>query len=349
MNRSMKSKILFLTLPLLLAAGSAARANDFSDRDALTDTLSAADQAAIADAEQALDDANAALAAAQQDLTDAQAALTAAEEAETAANAALPAAEQAKTDADAALATAQANLDTGLAASPPLSDEEIAALQTAVADATTAADAAAADLAAAQADVDAAAAAKTTAQAEIDQANAAIPTAQAAVDQATTDLAAAQAQTEATVEFVANLSDEQVIALNRALNNTRHNGLQPDWDLAVLQRIIDEDLSNGEIQQLVHGFELAARFEQHATRFEAKAEATGNDAFLDKADRMRERGQTLQDKFETRIGAQAAREAAADAAADEVQQVAKNEAKKAAREAAREAAQEHGKKHGQSD
>src|SRR4030095_5040182 len=107
--------------------------------------------------------------------------------------------------------------------------------------------------AAAQADVDAAAAAKTTAQAEIDQANAAIPTAQAAVDQATTDLAAAQAQTEATVEFVANLSDEQVIALNRALNNTRHNGLQPDWDLAVLQRIIDEDLSNGEIQQLVHG------------------------------------------------------------------------------------------------
>src|SRR5262249_4889696 len=151
----------------------------------------------------------------------------------------------------------------------------------------------------------------------------------------------------------------QVIALNRALNNVRHNGLHPDFDLAILQRVIDEDLGNGEIQQLVHALELSARFEANAARFAAK----GDDA---KAAQMHARGEALQDTSLTRIGAhddadnaddesaeaateaarESARDAAHDAATDEVKHVARNEAKKAAAEVAREAAQENAKKLG---
>ena len=321
---------------LLLGMAPAVHANDFSDRDSLVALLGAENAALIADAEEALATAQADLAAAQQDLTDAQTALTAAEAAKTAADTALPAAEQAKTDADTALATAQAALAAGIAAALP--QDQIDALQADVTAKTAARDAAAADLATAQANADAAAAAVVAAQSEIDAANAAITTQQAKVDEATTNLAALQAESEATKQFVANLSDSQVVALNRSLNDAVHSGLQLHFDLALLQRIIDENLDNRGIHAMTHALELDARFEQHAARFEAKAEATGNDKFLDQAERMRDRGDALREKFIAKIDRfDVASEAAGGVAAD----AAKDAKHAAAKEAAHDSAHDH--------
>src|SRR5262245_27140448 len=146
MMRTM-SKILVPTVALLLlAVGPSAGANDFSDRGALTDQLGAGDQAAVADAEQALPHANASLPPAQQRRADAQTPLASARQAQTAADTALTAAQHAKTDADAALASAQQALAAGQATMPPLTADQIAALQAAVTNATTARDTAAANL-----------------------------------------------------------------------------------------------------------------------------------------------------------------------------------------------------------
>ena len=170
------------------------------------------------------------------------------------------------------------------------------------------------DVAAAQAKVDAA-------QADVDAAQAKVDAAQTNVDTGSTAL-------------VDQMSDDQVFALNRSLNNAAHNGLGPlAFDPALLQRIIDEDLGNREIQQLTQGVELRARFEANAARFDAKGDS-------DKADAMRERGEALEGKFLARLD-----DPAADAAADAARE-ASREAKHAAKEAARDAARDargHGK------
>jgi hypothetical protein len=164
-----------------------------------------------------------------------------------------------------------------------------------------------------------------------------VAAAQAKVDAAQADVAAAQSQIDGAAPIVAQLTDQQVFALNRALNNAAHNGLAPiQIDPALLQRIADEDLGNREIQQLTQGLELRERFDQHAARFEAKAVASGKPAFHDRADRMRERGAALEEKFLARVddsapGSQTASNDAAAKVRDE------------AGEAAREAAREHGK------
>jgi len=139
-----------------------------------------------------------------------------------------------------------------------------------------------------------------------------------------------------------------VIELNRSLNNAVHSGLTLDFDLDLLQRIIDEDLGHRDIQTMITALELEARFAQHAARFEAKAEATGNDRFADHAARMEDRGAALREKFLDRIdAADASHEAVNEAAGDAVQEVAANEAKQAAHAAAREAS--HEKARGKAD
>jgi hypothetical protein len=190
----------------------------------------------------------------------------------------------------------------------------------------------------------------TTAEAELAdaQANAGdVAAAQAKVDAAQADVDAAQAKVDTAqtqvggaTGLVDQMSDKQVFALNRALNNAAHNGLGPlAFDPALLQRIIDEDLGNREIQALTHAVELHARFDQHADRFDAKADASGDTKFNDKADAMRDRGETLEGKFLARLddpSADAAAEAASDAAREAARE-AKHAAKDAVREAARDA------------
>lgn len=202
--------------------------------------------------------------------------------------------EVALADAEQALADAQADLATA--------EAELAE-----------AEANGGDVAAAQAKVDAA-------QADVDAANAGVTAASANIGGATA--------------LVDQMSDDQVTALNRSLNNAVHNGLAPlVFDTALLQRIIDEGFGKQEIQALTQGLELHARFDQHADRFDAKGDA-------EKADAMRERGAALQSKFFARLD-----DATADAARDAAREAAR-EAKRAAKEAVREAAREargHGK------
>jgi hypothetical protein len=223
-----------------------------------------------------------------------------------------------------ALAT---QLDAGFDITLANAEESLASAQTKL-------DAAEAELADAQANGGDVAAA----QAKVDAAQADVDAAQAKVD-------AAQTQVGGATAIVDQMSDDQVFALNRALNNAAHNGLGPlAFDPALLQRIIDEDLGNREIQQLTQGVELRARFEANAARFDAKADATGDTRFNDKADAMRERGEALEGKFLARLDDPAA-EAAAEAARDASREAAR-EAKLAAKEAVREAARDargHGK------
>ena len=218
-----------------------------------------------------------------------------------------------------------AELDSGFEITLANTEESLASAQTKL-------DAAEAELADAQANGGDVAAA----QAKVDAAQADVDAAQAKVD-------AAQAQVGGATAIVDQMSDDQVFALNRALNNAAHNGLGPlAFDPALLQRIIDEDLGNREIQQLTQGVELRARFEANAARFDAKADASGDSRFNDKADAMRERGAALEGKFLARLddpsvdAADAASEAARDASREAARE-AKHAAKETAREAAREA------------
>jgi hypothetical protein len=217
--------------------------------------------------------------------------------------------------------------------------------EVALANAEETAASAQADLDAAQADLDAAQAELADAQAnngDVAAAQAKVDAAQAKVDAAESDLDAAntgvtdaQANIGGAGALVEQMSDEQVTALNRSLNNAAHNGLGPlAFDVALLQRIIDEDLDQHEIQALTQGLELAARFEKNADRFDAKGDS-GH------ADQMRARGEALQAKFFARVD-----DATADAAAEAARETARGVAKQAAKEAAREAAKEargHGK------
>jgi predicted nucleic acid-binding Zn-ribbon protein len=313
MKRSTRYALTTICVLLLALPAVAAR---FDDRDALTEILVMDEQAPLADAEETLATAEEDLAAAEALLSEAQE-LLAAEQAELiAAEEAAAAADEAVTSAETILAEAETALQQGIDDGVP--EQQVADLEQAVtdaeealamaqADATEAADAVAAaeeDVAAAEMDV-------ADAQSEVDTVNAAVMEAEAAV-QAILD------EIEGTEELVAAMSDKQVFALYRSLNNAIQTGLLPlDLDVEMLQRIVDENLGNREIQALTNGFEQEARFEMLAMRFEAKAEATGDDQFLDKADRARGKGAAQKEKFLARLdgpGHSATSEAATAAA-----------------------------------
>ena len=157
-------------------------------------------------------------------------------------------------------------------------------------------------------------------------------------------LGAGIASLQAPLTFLADLSPEQVFALNRSLNNAVKSGLVIDYtsveNLALLQRIIDEDLDTRQIHFLTKALEQEAKFLQIYAR-------TGNAAFQDKAASAR-------DKFVAKIdntgspslegedlSEEAARQAAKDArtAAKEIAKEAREIAKEAAKDARDEAKQ----------
>ena len=166
------------------------------------------------------------------------------------------------------------------------------------------------------------------AQAKVDAAQADVDAAQAKVDEAQAKRDTAQTQVGGATGLVDQMSDDQVFALNRSLNNAAHNGLGPlAIDPALLQRIIDEGLDKHSIQTLTKALEMRARFDKNADRFDAKGDA-------EHADQMREKGAALEGKFLARLddpGDDAA-DAAADAAGDAAKAAAR-EAKHAAHDA----------------
>lgn len=136
------------------------------------------------------------------------------------------------------------------------------------------------------------------------------------------------------LKFVGKLTSDQVRWLNQALNNAEKSGLSLNFDQQLMQRIIDEDLDKHGIRKLTLALEQEARFMEKYNR-------TGDEKFLIKADRERE-------KFLARIDGNSPPSLAGSAPAatsgitgealaeKQVKEV-RHEARKAARDAAREA------------
>jgi hypothetical protein len=99
--------------------------------------------------------------------------------------------------------------------------------------------------------------------------------------------------------------------------------------------VIDGNYGNPAINALITGFEAEARFERLAARFEDKADASGNDHFLEKAEFAHTKAGTQKQKFldkSERLGDTGNGNGA--------QELSRGQAKQAAAEAAAEAAQE---------
>lgn len=90
--------------------------------------------------------------------------------------------------------------------------------------------------------------------------------------------------------FVENLSDEQVFALNRSLNNAVKSGQNIDFDLDLLETIVDENYDKRQINALTKALEEEAKFL-------AKYEETGDPKFIEKAEQKKEKFLAKIDKF----------------------------------------------------
>lgn len=149
--------------------------------------------------------------------------------------------------------------------------------------------------------------------------------------------------------IVAGMSDEQVVALNRALQNTRSNGIVPTIGLDELQRIVDESFDDRQIHAFVMAYRENAKFLAKADRFDvdskqydravAKAQSQ-QDKFMGKVDRFAAAStndalaKSLAAK-QTRKLARASMLSSADLAAKHAAKgFAKNEARKAAKKQA---------------
>lgn len=171
-------------------------------------------------------------------------------------------------------------------------------------------------------------------QAEVDRRQAAVDDSQREIDRVKT--------------LISELSEDQVFAYNRSLNNAISEKLVPYLDDELLKRGLGADLDRQEINALTQAVEQEARFAIKSERFRSKAEASGREHFLDKADRMDARGDAQRDKFLAKIsdgsqpevdlreeGRRHARVAALASARSEAQKRARESAREQARQASR--------------
>jgi hypothetical protein len=192
-------------------------------------------------------------------------------------------------------------------------------------------------------------------------------------------LDALDAEIAETETLIGELSDEQVFALNRSLNNALASKLGLAYDAAMLQPIVDGDYNKQQVNAYTQGLEQEARFLGKADRFQAKYEETGNEGFLGKVERFTNWAGAQKDKFMSKVdrfadepettggdpladsstvfddsvtggGAakNAAKQAAKAAARDAAKQAAKDAASKEARRVARAAAKDAVKQAGKS-
>ncbi|MBE9525838.1 MAG: hypothetical protein IME94_02600 [Proteobacteria bacterium] len=296
-----KKSILY---PLIISASavSAVLADDaesqkFYDTELLITTLTADDQEALiaaqetsVEATQAAADAAAADAAA----ADAAAADAAAADAAAADDAAADAAAADDAAADAAAKAADASpedpdLNATAAALQETADETDADALQVIADVT---DADALQATAALTDT-------TALEATADLTDAAYLLEIA--DDAGEALTIIQDDIALTATLVGVLSDEQVFAMNRSLNNAADGKLLVNIDALDLQMVLDGNYNKQQINAFTQSFEQEARFQLKADKFTAKHEETGDDKFLDKADMMFRKGEMQKNKFLTKI------------------------------------------------
>ncbi|MBI5428025.1 MAG: hypothetical protein HZA02_07075 [Nitrospinae bacterium] len=157
--------------------------------------------------------------------------------------------------------------------------------------------------------------------------------------------------------LVDSLSDEQVFALNRSLNNAVHGGLAIDFEanMELLELVVENNYDKRQINMLSRALEEEAKFNK-------LAEKTGNDKLLGKAesqkgkflkmidkfsssgeDPARSSGTTMEARLSAREGGRSAvrgttEDMIKDASKDAVKGTVKDSVKEAARDAAKDAA-----------
>ena len=155
------------------------------------------------------------------------------------------------------------------------------------------------------------------------------------------------------------LTDEQIFALNRSLNNATNNGLIVNLEPSYLEDILNGDYNKQQINALTKALEEEAKFNKLSDKFTDKYELTGKEHFLDKADMMTAKGERQKDKFLAKIdkfdrsgletdhkdkAKKAARDSAKSAARDASKNSARKEAKRAAKNEAKKVAKENARK-----
>ena len=102
-------------------------------------------------------------------------------------------------------------------------------------------------------------------------------------------------------EQIAELTEEQLFALNRSLNNATNNGLIVDLNSDYMQNLLDGNYNKQQINSLTKALEEEAKFDKLSDKFAAKYDLTGNDKFSDKADMMSLKGDRQKDKFLAKV------------------------------------------------
>lgn len=146
---------------------------------------------------------------------------------------------------------------------------------------------------------------------------------------------------ERVAAFVESLSDEQVFAMNRSLNNAIKSGLPMVYDMDLLEQIVENDYGKKEINAITKALEQEARFT-------ALAEKTGNEKFLDKSlahknKFLRKADISLVDEAVQVSARQSAKESAKYSAKQASKHSAKMMAKQSAKESAKQVAKETAK------
>ncbi|WLE97914.1 MAG: hypothetical protein QTN59_03550 [Candidatus Electrothrix communis] len=131
---------------------------------------------------------------------------------------------------------------------------------------------------------------------------------------------------ERVTAFVEKLTDEQAFALNRSLNNAVNNGLPVEYDMVLLEKVVEENYNSKQINALTKALEEDAKFQ-------ALYEKTGNEKFLEKAEKQKDKFLSKIDRFQDDDGMD-------DLLSEELQDLAKDSAKDSAKLAAKDAAKD---------
>jgi len=200
------------------------------------------------------------------------------------------------------------------------------------------------------------------AQGQLDQAIAAGAT-EEEINALQTELDAANAnllaEETAIADQLTQLSDEQIFALNRSLNNAVNSQLNVNIDATNIQAIIDGNYDNRQINALTKALEEEAKFTALSGKFEQKYEESGNEKFLEHSERMLDKADSQKEKFLDKIekfdkddmirdsaleeAKQQSKQAGKDSVHESMKEEAKNMAKETAKSVAKHSAKEDAK------
>jgi hypothetical protein len=95
---------------------------------------------------------------------------------------------------------------------------------------------------------------------------------------------------DTTRALVADLSDDQVRAFQRAVDDALRRGLPLDVGSTQLLEILEGGYDGRQIDLLTRAYAQGARFERLAVHLEERAQSSGDEDLLERAERARQRG-----------------------------------------------------------